>query len=79
MPGAVASEASDITNAGDVVGTATRGNGSTVGFLYRGGAVTILATRTMTCCQVVGGGLNQHLQIIAHGLIGGFIVRCSSP
>ena len=79
VPGAVASEASDITNAGDVVGTATRGNGSTVGFLYRGGAVTILATRTMTCCQVVGGGLNQHLQIIAHGLIGGFIVPVLEP
>ncbi|HET7170653.1 MAG TPA: hypothetical protein VFI18_03375 [Gaiellales bacterium] len=79
VPGAVASEASDITNAGDVVGTATRGNGSTVGFLYRNGAVTLLPSRTMTCCQVVGGGLNQHLQIIAHGLIGGFIVPVLEP
>jgi probable HAF family extracellular repeat protein len=79
VPGAVASEASDITNAGDVVGTATRGNGSTVGFLYRNGSVTLLPPRTMTCCQVVGGGLNQHLQIIAHGLIGGFIVPVLEP
>lgn len=79
VPGAVASQASDITNAGDVVGTAIRGNGSTVGFLYRGGGITLLASRTMTCCQVVGGGLNQHLQIIAHGLIGGFIVPVLEP
>jgi probable HAF family extracellular repeat protein len=80
VPGAVSSQASDITNAGDVVGTAVRGDGSTFGFLYRdGGGVTILASRTMTCCQVVGGGLNQHLQIIAHGLIGGFIVPVLEP
>jgi probable HAF family extracellular repeat protein len=79
VPGAVSSEASDITNAGDVVGTATRGDGSTIGFLYRGGHVTVLASRTMTCCQVVGGGLNRHLQIIAHGLIGGFIVPVLEP
>jgi len=79
VPGAVASQASDITNAGDVVGTATRGNGATVGFLYRNGAVTLLESRTMTCCQVVGGGLNQNLQIIAHGLIGGFIVPVLEP
>ncbi|MGH3074697.1 MAG: hypothetical protein ACRDQC_07220 [Gaiellales bacterium] len=79
VPGAVESQASDITNAGDVVGTAIRGDGSTVGFLYRNGAVTLLASRTMTCCQVIGGGLNQNLQIIAHGLIGGFIVPVLEP
>jgi probable HAF family extracellular repeat protein len=79
VPGAVASQASDITNAGDVVGTATRGDGSTVGFLYRGGTVTLLPSRTMTCCQVVGGGLNQDLQIIPHGLNGGFVVPVLEP
>jgi probable HAF family extracellular repeat protein len=79
VPGAVASQASDITNAGDIVGTATRGDGSTFGFLYRGGTVTILGSRTMTCCQVVGGGLNQNLQIIPHGLTGGFIVPVLEP
>jgi probable HAF family extracellular repeat protein len=79
VPGAVASQASDITSAGDVVGTATRGNGSTVGFLYRAGAVTLLQSRTMTCCQTIGGGLNQHLQIIAHGLFGGFIAPVLEP
>jgi probable HAF family extracellular repeat protein len=73
VPGAVASQAPNITNAGDIVGTGTRANGSTVGFLYRAGAVTLLQSRTVTCCQTVGDGLNQHLQIIAHGLIGGFI------
>jgi probable HAF family extracellular repeat protein len=79
VPGAVSSEASDITNDGAVVGTAVRGDGSPVGFLYRDGAVTVLPSRTMTCCQVVGGGLNEDLQIIAHGLIGGFIVPVPEP
>jgi probable HAF family extracellular repeat protein len=60
---ATSSVANDVDNDGIVVGTAQGANGE-FAWLYDHGRVTNVTARTVTCCEAVGGSLNNSLQIV---------------
>ena len=77
---AVSSVAADITDAGDVVGSATRADGTRFGYVITGGAVISLDRRTVTCCaQVRPGALNSALQISSDGGVDQFTAKVWEP